>query len=60
MVILGYIIVALVALAAGFIGGKLYTEKALNAADLQQQVDSSKQQMDNYREDVASNLAVTQ
>ena len=60
MMILGYLIVAVVALAIGFIGGKMYTEKSLNAADLQQQVDDSKQQMDKYREDVSANLAVTQ
>ena len=60
MVILGYLIVGLVALAAGFIAGKLYTEKALNAKDLEKQVEESQQQMEKYREDVASNIAVTQ
>lgn len=60
MMILGYIAVAVLALAAGFIGGKLYTEKNLNAAELQQQAEQSKQQMDKYREDVSANLAVTQ
>ena len=58
--ILGYLIVAAIALAAGFVGGKLYTEKNLNAAELQRQVDESQQQMDKYREDVSANLAVTQ
>ena len=60
MIILGYLLVAVVALAIGFVGGKLYTEKNLNTAELQQQVDDTQQQMDKYREDVSANLAVTQ
>ena len=60
MMILGYLLVAAVALAIGFIGGKLYTEKNLNTAELQKQVDDTQQQMDKYREDVSANLAVTQ
>lgn len=59
MIIVGYLVVAAIALAVGFIGGKLYTEKNLNAAQLQQKADESKQQMDKYREDVSANLAVT-
>lgn len=60
MMILGYLIVAVVALAVGFVSGKLYTEKNLNAEELQQQAEESKHQMDKYREDVSANLAVTQ
>jgi uncharacterized membrane-anchored protein YhcB (DUF1043 family) len=60
MIILGFIAVGLIALAAGFVAGKVYTEKSLNAADLQKQVDDTQQQMDKYREDVSANLAVTQ
>jgi uncharacterized membrane-anchored protein YhcB (DUF1043 family) len=60
MTILTMILVGLVCLAAGFVGGKIFTEKSLNQADLQKQIDESEQQMNKYREDVSSNLAVTQ
>lgn len=60
MLILSFILVTVICLGAGFVGGKLYTEKALNHADLQKQLDDSQQQMNNYREDVSANLAVTQ
>ncbi len=60
MYVLTVILVGLVCLAAGFVGGKIFTEKSLNQADLQKQIDESEQQMNKYREDVSSNLAVTQ
>lgn len=60
MIYLVMVVVALVCLVAGFVGGKIYTEKSLNHADLQKQIEDSHQQMDKYREDVTANLAVTQ
>jgi uncharacterized membrane-anchored protein YhcB (DUF1043 family) len=60
MYVLTIVLVGLVCLAAGFVGGKIFTEKSLNQADLQKQIEESEQQMDRYREDVSSNLAVTQ
>ncbi|NQZ08548.1 MAG: DUF1043 family protein [Algicola sp.] len=60
MYVLTTVLVGLVCLAAGFVGGKIFTEKSLSQADLQKQIDESEQQMNKYREDVSSNLAVTQ
>ena len=57
---LGYLVVAIVALILGFIGGRVYTRKVLKAADLQRQIDDSKKQMEKYREEVSTNLSVTQ
>lgn len=54
------IIVALVALAAGFVGGKMYTEKTLQQAELKQQIEDSQQQMEQYKSEVSSHLVVTQ
>jgi uncharacterized membrane-anchored protein YhcB (DUF1043 family) len=60
MSFLAFLAVGLIGLAVGFVGGKLYTEKNLNQAGLQQQIDDSQQQMEKYREDVSANMNVTQ
>jgi uncharacterized membrane-anchored protein YhcB (DUF1043 family) len=60
MSVLIAILVGVVCLAAGFVGGKLYTEKNLDRADLEKQIADSKQRMESYKEDVSANLAVTQ
>jgi uncharacterized membrane-anchored protein YhcB (DUF1043 family) len=60
MSVLITLLVGVVCLAAGFFGGKLYTEKNLDRASLEKQITDSKQQMESYKEDVTANLAVTQ
>ena len=54
------LITGVICLGLGFVAGKLYTEKSLDKAEMQAQIDESKQQMEQYKEDVAANLAVTQ
>ena len=60
MAILGYFFTALIALVIGFVAGKLYVERSSDVNALQQQADESQQQMDQFRQDVTSNLALTQ
>ena len=60
MSIIVTLIVGLVALGLGFVAGKLYTEKSLDKVELQQQIEDSKREMEQYKEDVSANLAVTQ
>ena len=60
MITVGYLITALVSIAVGFIIGKLYVERSLNVDVLKKQVDDTEQQMDQYKQDVATNLALTQ
>ena len=60
MTVLTFILVGVICLAAGFVAGKLYTEKALNQANMQQQIEDSKREMIQYKEEVSSNLGATQ
>lgn len=54
------LVVGVICLAIGFFGGKLYTEKNFNKAELQQQIEDSNKQMEKLKEDVTANLSVTQ
>ena len=60
MSVLIVLLVGVVCLGVGFFGGKLYTEKNLDRADLEKQITDSKLQMESYKEDVTANLVVTQ
>ena len=53
------VIVGLVSLIAGFIGGKLYTEKTLQQGELKQQIKDSQSQMETYKNEVSTHLTVT-
>ncbi|MFT4924330.1 MAG: uncharacterized membrane-anchored protein YhcB (DUF1043 family) [Phenylobacterium sp.] len=60
MSVLATLIIALIAVAAGFVGGKLYTEKTMKHDELKQQLDDSAQQMNQYKSEVSTHLNVTQ
>lgn len=54
------LVVGVICLGIGFVGGKLYTEKNFNKAELTAQIEDSHQQMEKLKEDVTANLGVTQ
>lgn len=60
MMILLSIVACIVSLGVGFYGGKLYTEKNFNKAELKEQIEDSNKQMAKLKGDVTANLEVTQ